>query len=90
MRVEDIVAYPEGALTLNEARQSLLDGEQALAQGVTVFDLIQVTQVDSSALSLIMSWQRKAQESSRPLSFRNIPDSLHSLARLYGLADLIH
>lgn len=90
MRIEDIVAYPEGALTLNEARQSLLDGEQALAQGVTVFDLIQVTQVDSSALSLIMSWQRKAQASSRPLSFRNIPDSLHSLARLYGLADLIH
>lgn len=90
MRVEDIVAYPEGALTLNEARQALLEGEQALAQGVTVFDLIQVTQVDSSALSLIMSWQRKAQENSRPLSFRNIPDSLHSLARLYGLADLIH
>ena len=90
MRVEDVVAFPAGPLTLNEASRTLVDGEQAMARGVTVFDLAQVTQVDSSALSLILSWQRKAEERSQPLSFRNIPDSLHSLARLYGLADLIH
>jgi phospholipid transport system transporter-binding protein len=90
MRVEDGVAYPEGALTLKEASGALLDGEQALAQGVALFDLARVTQVDSSALSLILSWQRSAQASSHTIGFRNIPDSLHSLARLYGLADLIH
>lgn len=90
MRVEDVVAYPEGPLTLNEASRALLDGEQALVAGVIVFDLSGVTQVDSSALSLLISWRRQAQLRSRTLSFRNIPDSMHSLARLYGLADLIH
>ncbi len=90
MRVEDVVAYPEGPLTLNEASRALLDGEQALVAGVIVFDLSGVTQVDSSALSLLISWRRLAQLRSRTLSFRNIPDSMHSLARLYGLADLIH
>lgn len=90
MRVDDIVAYPEGALTLDEASRMLLEGRQALAEGATVFDLSQVTQVDSSALSLLLSWQRFAQARPQSLRFRNIPDSLHSLARLYGLADLIH
>jgi phospholipid transport system transporter-binding protein len=89
MRIENAVAYPEGALTLGEAGRALLDGEQALAGGVTVFDLANVTQVDSAALSLLLSWRRQAQTRSLPLSFRNAPDSLHSLARLYGLSELI-
>ncbi|TCJ18528.1 STAS domain-containing protein [Parasulfuritortus cantonensis] len=90
MRIEDTVAYPEGALTLAEATRALQEGEQALARGVTVFDLAGVTKVDSSALSLLLSWQRRAQARSQPLSFRNLPESVHSLAGLYGLADLIH
>jgi phospholipid transport system transporter-binding protein len=90
MRVENAVAYPEGALTLAEATRAQADGEQALAKGASVIDLGRVSQVDSSALSLLLSWQRTAQARSLPLTFRNIPDSLHSLARLYGLADLIH
>ena len=90
MQVADGVAYPEGALTLAEATRSLAEGRQALAQGATVFDLARVSQVDSSALSLMLSWQREAKAAALSIDFRNIPDSLHSLARLYGLADLIH
>lgn len=89
MQIEDAVAYPEGALTLAEATRALAEGRQALAQGATVFDLGRVSQVDSSALSLMLSWQREAQAGSIALNFRNIPDSLHSLAHLYGLAELI-
>lgn len=90
MRVEADVAYPEGALTLNEASLSLLEGEQAMAEGATAFDLAAVTQVDSSAISLLLSWRREAQRLSKPLDFRNIPESLHSLIRLYGLDELLH
>lgn len=90
MRIEDAVAYPEGCLTLKEAGAVLLEGSDAMANGVATFDLASVTQVDSSALSLLLSWQREAQRRSQPLSFRNIPDSLLSLTRLYGLDDLIH
>lgn len=90
MRVEDAVAYPEGPLTMANAGTVLKEGEQAIAEGAAVFDLERVGQVDSAAISLILSWQRAAGARSGSLSFRNIPDSLHSLARLYGLADLIH
>lgn len=90
MRIEDGVAYPEGPLTLKEASGALQDGRQALAQGASVFDLARVTKVDSSALSLMLSWQREAQARAGSVGFRNVPDSVHSLARLYGLADLIH
>lgn len=90
MRVENSVAFPEGAMTLLEGERLLREGEQALAQGVMAFDLTQVTQVDSTAVSLLLAWRRRAQDRARPLDFRNIPDSLHSLTRLYGLADLVH
>lgn len=90
MRLDGIVAYPDGPLTLDVASHLLAEGVDALAQGATVFDLAAVGQVDSSALSLMLSWRRHALDLSRPLNFRNVPDSLHSLARLYGLADLIH
>ena len=56
----------------------------------SVLDLAGVTKVDSAALSLLLSWRRQAQARAQALSFRNLPDSVHSLARLYGLADLIH
>lgn len=90
MRVENAVAYPEGELTLKQASAVLRAGEQALAQGATTFDLAQVTKVDSAALSLLLSWQRSAQARSLAIGFRNIPDNVLSLARLYGVADLIH
>lgn len=89
MRVADGCAYPEGALTLAEAPLALAEGVEALAQGVAAFDLSAVTQVDSAALSLLLSWRRAAQAESRPLAYRNVPDSLLSLAALYGLTDLI-
>jgi phospholipid transport system transporter-binding protein len=89
MRVADGCAYPEGALTLAEARAALAEGVEALAQGAGAFDLAGVTQVDSSALSLLLSWRRAAQAQSRPLAYRNVPDSLLSLAALYGLTDLV-
>lgn len=90
MHIDGAVAYPEGELTLKQASRVLREGDQALAQGATTFDLARVTKVDSSALSLLLSWQRSAQARSLSVGFRNLPDSVHSLARLYGLADLIH
>lgn len=89
MRVAEGCAYPEGALTLAEARRVLAEGNEALAQGVAAFDLAAVTQVDSAALSLLLSWRRVAQAEPRSLAFRNVPDSLLSLAALYGLTDLV-
>ena len=87
MRVEERVAYPEGPLTLAVAAAALIDGVTAVRAGATVFDLRGVTQVDSAALSLLLSWRREALSTASPLHFLHLPDSLRSLARLYGLAE---
>jgi len=52
-------------------------------------DMAGVTSVDTAALSLVMEWQRRANLSSQQVSFTNLPESLISLAALYGVADFI-
>ncbi len=89
MRVEDAVAYPEGDLTLATATRLLREGEAALEQGCTAFDFSGVGEVDSAALSLMLSWRRRARGMGRALAFRNLPDSLGSLAQLYGVGELL-
>jgi len=85
MRVEAGVAMLEGDLVLDNATRLLTAGEAAISAGTTIFDLSGVGRMDSSALSLLLALRRRAGEKS--LQFRNVPDSLTSLARLYGIAD---
>ncbi len=89
IRLDNGVAFAEGPLTLEQATNILAEGNQAISDGVIVFDLAAITQVDSCALSLLLSWRRLAQARSIALTFRNIPESVHSLAGLYGLAELL-
>lgn len=87
MKVENGVAFIEGKLTLETAASMLDEGARLLGEGVTAFDLSALTQVDSSALSLLLGWRRAA--AGRPVSFFHIPESLLGLAKLYGVADLV-
>jgi phospholipid transport system transporter-binding protein len=52
-------------------------------------DFSQVEAVDSAAVSLMLSWLRRAQRENVTLNFTKIPDNLVSLARLYGVAELL-
>lgn len=54
-----------------------------------VVDLSQVETVDSAAVSLLLSWLREAQRSSVKLCFAHVPENLLSLARLYGVVDML-
>lgn len=85
MRLEAGVAVLEGDLVLDQATRLLADGEAAIDAGSTVFDLSGVGRMDSSALSLLLALRRRA--AGKTLQFRNVPESLTSLARLYGIAD---
>lgn len=76
-----------GDVNLSNARDWLTQGETALNQGVTVFDLAGMGQLDSSALSLLLSLRRRAQQTGLAVEFRNIPPSLASLADLYGVTE---
>ena len=89
MRVEADVALLAGDLLLGNASDWLAQGEAALQQGVVIFDLSGLGQLDSSALSLLLSLRRRAQAAGSRLEFRHLPESLASLAKLYGVADQI-
>ncbi len=55
----------------------------------TVVDFAKAAEVDTSAVSLILEWQRRAAVESKQISFVNLPKNLISLTALYGVADLI-
>lgn len=52
-------------------------------------DFAQVEAVDSSAVGLMLSWLREAQRNHVNLCFSHVPDNLLSLAKLYGIAEML-
>lgn len=52
-------------------------------------DLAQVTDVDSSAVSLLFQWLREAQSRQVKLCYSNLPAPLISLATLYGVLEML-
>ena len=78
-----------GALTLASVAAVLREGSVAIGQGVHTVDLGEVGELDSSALALLLAWLRQARQQNRGLSFSNLPQGLTTIARLYGVADLL-
>jgi len=77
------------ALTFQNAQAALDQGCAALAAGETVFDLGGVQSADSSALALMLAWQRRAQAQGHSLNFVNVPANVDALAKLYGVGELL-
>ena len=78
-----------GALTLANVAATLREGSAAIAEGVRTVDLGEVGELDSSALSLLLAWMREAKRQDRSLVFVNLPQGLTTIARLYGVAELL-
>ena len=78
-----------GSLTLAEATEALAQGKAAIAGGARCVDFGDVGELDSSALALLLAWLREARRLGRDLSLANLPQGLTSIARLYGVADLL-
>ncbi len=81
---------PTLTLTVNNAKTALDAGLSAIEAGQTEIDLAQLTAVDSAAVATLIAWRRAALNRGATLSFTNAPANLHSLAELYGVADLLH
>ena len=77
------------ALTFENANTALEQGCAALAAGETVFDLGGIRAADSSALALMLAWQRRAQKQGRTLSFINVPANVDALARVCGVEGIL-
>jgi phospholipid transport system transporter-binding protein len=78
-----------GPVTLANVAEVLLEGRRHLDEGVRVVDLGEVTEMDSALLALLLAWLRDAQSRDRPLEFANLPESLRTIARLYGVDGLL-
>ena len=76
------------ALTFDNAQAALAQGCAAVTAGETVFDL-GVKAADSSALALMLAWQRRAQGQGRSVKFINVPANVDALAKLYGVDGLL-
>jgi phospholipid transport system transporter-binding protein len=78
-----------GPVTLANVAAVLEEGRRHLEEGVRTVDLGEVTEMDSSLLAAMLAWLRDAKARSRELGFANLPESLQTIARLYGVDSLI-
>jgi len=79
----------QGPITLDGVVALLDTGNQLFTAPEVAVDLAGVTDVDSSALSLLLEWRREAGRNGRKIRYLNIPANLQSLAKLYGITELL-
>jgi len=78
-----------GAVTLGNVAALLEEGRRYIGDGVQTIDLAEVSEMDSALLALLLAWLREANARQRALEFANLPASLRTIARLYGVDDLL-
>ena len=77
-------------ITMSSAPAALAAGMQALAAGEREFSLAALDGLsDSSAIALMLAWQRQAVISGKPLHFVDIPDTVLHFAELYDVVTLL-
>jgi phospholipid transport system transporter-binding protein len=78
-----------GSITIHNVAAVVEQGIALFDRGGEIIDLSQVQDVDSSAVSMLLEWQRAAARSKREITFVNMPEKLKTLVRLYNLFELI-
>jgi phospholipid transport system transporter-binding protein len=77
------------SLTHESAKAALAAGLSRIAAGATEVDCAPLTQFDSSALAVMLAWQRAASARRASLDIFNVPSGLASLAQAYGVDTLL-
>ena len=78
-----------GDVVICTAKSILTESEALLIGADTVVDFKQVEDIDTTAVSLILEWKRRAIKENQALRFTNLPINLSSLVQLYGVEDFI-
>ena len=78
-----------GAVTLANVAQVLDEGRRHVEEGVRTVDLGEVTELDSALLALLLAWLREAKGRGHALEFARVPESLRTIAGLYGVDELL-
>lgn len=79
-----------GKISMDNANAILVESSQLTFAESGLVDFMQVEEIDTAALSLILEWKRRAIAENKQIRFVNLPDNLKSLSHLYGIADLIN
>ena len=74
---------------MNNAAAIAAAGMEAIRSGDTAFDLSAVRTCDSSAVAVVLAWQREAEARGGQLRLSGLPTGLLSLATVYGVAPLL-
>ncbi|EYS85816.1 signal peptide protein [Cupriavidus sp. SK-4] len=77
------------SLTNQNAAAVLRDGLARLAQGEVQVDCTGLAQVDSSAVAVLLAWNRAAAARNQALSLLGVLPQLSQLASLYGVDGLL-
>lgn len=78
-----------GPVTHDGAEALLALGERQFDGGRLVFDFSGAESADSSALSLMLEWTRRAAARKTEIAFARLGPAMLSLIELYGLTELI-
>ena len=78
-----------GPVTLANVGGIMEEGRRHLEEGVKTVDVGEVSELDSSLLAMLLAWLREARARERELEFANLPESLRTLAKLYGVETLL-
>jgi phospholipid transport system transporter-binding protein len=78
-----------GPVTLANVAGVLEQGYARIREGASAVDLAGVTELDSSLLAMLLAWLREARRLGRGLEFANLPQGLATIARLYGVVELL-
>jgi phospholipid transport system transporter-binding protein len=76
-------------LTHASAKAALAAGFASIEAGATGVDCAPLTEFDSSALAVLLAWQRAGQARGIALGIVNLPEGLASLAEVYGVDALL-
>lgn len=79
----------QGPATIDNITVLTKQGLPLLSGTACTVDLSQVTDVDSTIISMFLEWLRAAHQSSCALCFINMPLSVASLIQLYGVTEII-
>jgi phospholipid transport system transporter-binding protein len=76
-------------ITFQNARAVLEQGCAAIRGGQHELDLAGIKVADSSAVAVLLAWQRTARAAGATLRIQNMPAGIQSLAHVYGVDSLL-
>lgn len=76
-------------ITMPQIKGLLAESKALSISGHLEIDLQSVTNVDTASISLLFEWLRNADARGVKVVFANLPQNLVSLAKLYGVLELL-